>query len=127
MGKANGDCLSVYKLSDRGLLKNLEIAIPLGRWVLIENIGESLDPSLEPILLKNLTKQGTGHYIKLGDKSISYSFDFKFFMTTTLPNPHYSPETCVKVSVLNFAITPSGLEEQMLNAFVGLEMPELQE
>jgi hypothetical protein len=40
MGKANGDCLSVYKLSDRGLLKNLEIAIPLGRWVLIENIGE---------------------------------------------------------------------------------------
>jgi len=48
-------------------------------------------------------------------------------MTTTLPNPHYSPETSVKVTILNFAITPFGLEEQMLNQFVGQEMPELQE
>ena len=30
-------------------------------------------------------------------------------MTTTLPNPSYSPETCVKVTLLNFAITPDGL------------------
>jgi dynein heavy chain len=28
-----------------------------------------------------------------------------------LPNPHYSPETSVKVTILNFAITPFGLEE----------------
>jgi dynein heavy chain len=47
-------------------------------------------------------------------------------MTTTLPNPHYSPETSVKVTILNFAITPFGLEEQMLNQFIGREMPELQ-
>lgn len=47
-------------------------------------------------------------------------------MTTTIPNPHYSPETTVKVSILNFAITPFGLEEQMLNQFVTQEMPDLQ-
>jgi len=33
----------------------------------------------------------------------------------------------VKVTLLNFAITPVGLEEQMLNQLVMLEMPELQE
>lgn len=32
----------------------------------------------------------------------------------------------MKVTVLNFAITPFGLEEQMLNQFISLEMPELQ-
>lgn len=32
-------------------------------------------------------------------------------MTTTIPNPHYSPETSVKVTIINFAITPNGLEE----------------
>jgi dynein heavy chain, axonemal len=48
-------------------------------------------------------------------------------MTTTIPNPHYTPETSVKVTILNFAITPGGLEEQMLNQLVQLEMPELQE
>lgn len=47
-------------------------------------------------------------------------------MTTTLPNPHYSPETSVKVTLLNFAITPAGLEDQMLNLFILLEMPDLQ-
>jgi len=46
-------------------------------------------------------------------------------MTTTLPNPRYSPETQVKVTILNFAITPAGLEEQMLNQFVMQEMPDL--
>merc|ERR1712166_170455 len=35
--------------------------------------------------------------------------------------------TSVKVSLLNFAITPTGLEEQMLNRFVQLELPEMQE
>jgi dynein heavy chain len=57
-------------------------------------------------------KTGT---LKLGDKQIPYNNDFKFFMTTTLPNPRYSPEVQVKVAILNFAITPAGLEEQMLN------------
>lgn len=33
----------------------------------------------------------------------------------------------MKVSILNFAITPTGLEEQMLNRFVQLELPEMQE
>ncbi len=62
----------------------------------------------------------------MGDKQITYDSNFRFFMTTTLPNPHYSPETSVKVTLLNFAITPAGLEEQMLNQFIGLEMPDLQ-
>lgn len=47
-------------------------------------------------------------------------------MTTTLPNPNYSPETQVKVTLLNFAITPFGLEEQMLYQFVIQEMPDQQ-
>lgn len=64
--------------------------------------------------------------LRLGDKQIQYNDAFKFLMTSTLPNPHYSPETSVKVSILNFAITPFGLEEQMLNQFVSQEMPELQ-
>ena len=46
-------------------------------------------------------------------------------MTTTIPNPHYSPETFVKVTIINFAITPEGLEEQMLAQIVTVENPNL--
>ena len=44
--------LDVFKLSEGNLLRNLEIAITYGKWVLLENIGEELDPALEPILLQ---------------------------------------------------------------------------
>lgn len=127
MGKNNPTGLEVFKLSEGNLLRNLELAIQYGKWVLLENIGEELDPALEPILLQQKIKSGSGYTIKMGEKTITYDESFKFFMTTTLPNPHYTPETSVKVTILNFAITPQGLEEQMLNLLVQLEMPELQE
>lgn len=115
------------KPSDSNLLRNLEMAIQFGKWVLLENIGEELDPALEPVLLQQKTRAGSGYTIKIGDKTITYNDSFRFFLTTTFPNPHYSPETSVKVTILNFAITNKGLEEQMLNQLVQLELPELQE
>ena len=42
----------------------------------------------------------------------------RLFITTKLPNPHYPPEVCVKVSLLNFTITSIGLQDQMLGVFV---------
>ena len=107
--------LKYMKTSDPSLMKQLELAIQNGDWFLVENVGEELDPSLEPILQRQVDKSGT---MRIGDKQIPYDKNFKFFMTTTLPNPNYSPETQVKVTLLNFAITPFGLEEQMLYQFV---------
>lgn len=125
MGKTIPEGLESFKLSHPSLVRDLEIAIQFGKWVLLENIGQELDPSLEPILQMQLIKTGNSYSIKVGDKSVPYNSNFKFFMTTTLPNPHYAPELSVKVTLLNFAITPAGLEEQMLNQLVMLEMPEL--
>ena len=65
--------------------------------VLMENIGEEMDPMLEPLLLKQTFKQGGSLCIRLGDSTIEYSQDFKFYMTSKLRNPHYLPETSVKV------------------------------
>ena len=126
MGRDQPETIEVLKTTDPGLMKTIELSIQFGRWVLVENVGESLDPSLEPILLQQTTKTGSSLTIVVGDKNIPYNDNFKFFMTTTLPNPHYSPETQVKVTVINFAITPSGLEEQMLATIVGLENPTLE-
>jgi dynein heavy chain len=44
-----------------------------------------------------------------------------------MPNPNLSPENFVKVSIVNFAITPTGLEEQMLAQIVSLENPQLEQ
>ena len=108
-------------------MNRLETAIQLGSWVLMEGVGKDLDPSLEPILLQKVIKTGSSLSIAIGEKTLMYNNSFKFFMTTTIPNPHYQPETFVKVSIINFAITPSGLEEQMLAQIVALENPQLEQ
>jgi hypothetical protein len=51
-------CLQVIKLSDADYIRTLENSIQFGTPVLLENVGEELDPSLEPLLLKQTFKQG---------------------------------------------------------------------
>ena len=48
--------LDVFKLSEGNLIRSLELAIQFGKWVLLENIGEYIDPALEPILLQQKVK-----------------------------------------------------------------------
>lgn len=97
--------LNIVKLSDANYVRTLENAIQFGTPVLMENVGEELDPILEPILTKSTFKQQGVEYIKLGDNLIEYSKDFRFYMTTRLRNPHYLPEISVKVCLYNWMST----------------------
>ncbi|KAK6993294.1 Dynein heavy chain 6 axonemal, partial [Biomphalaria glabrata] len=65
--------------------------------------------------------------IGLGDSDIDYDRNFRFYMTTKLSNPHYLPEVCIKVTVINFTVTKKGLEDQLLSDVVSLERPDLEE
>lgn len=50
--------LDIIKLSDRDFVRTLENGVRFGRAVLLENIAETLDAALEPLLLKQTFKQG---------------------------------------------------------------------
>ena len=119
--------MEAVKLTDKNFLRSLENGVRFGRWVLLENIFESLDAALEPILQRNVFKQGGQDMMRIGDNNVPYNDAFRFYITTKLPNPHYAPETCVKVTILNFAITPRGLQEQLLGVAIAEELPEIQE
>jgi len=125
MEKANN--LQVVKLTSASYLRTLENSIQFGTPVLLENVGEELDPSLEPLLQKQLFKQGGVNCIRLGDSTVEYSDNFRFYITTKLRNPHYLPEVSVKVTLLNFMITPEGLQDQLLGIVVSQERPDLEE
>jgi len=118
--------VQVIKLTDGDYLRTLENAIQFGLPVLLENVKEELDPSLEPLLLKQLFKSGGVMCIKLGESIIEFSDNFRFYVTTSLRNPHYLPETAVKVTLLNFMITLDGLSDQLLGVVVAEERPDLE-
>ena len=84
-------------------------------------------PRLLGLLKRFVTLGGVLSFHQVGDSTIPWNDQFRFFMTTKLSNPHYPPEVSVKVSLLNFAITFTGLEDQLLGVVVVEEMPEMQE
>ncbi|KAL0028415.1 hypothetical protein WJX77_005025 [Trebouxia sp. C0004] len=118
--------LKLVKLSQPNFLRLIEGAVRLGQPVLIEEVGEAIDPALEPLLLKQVFKQGGQSLIHLGDSDVEYHPGFQLYMTTPLANPHYLPEVCIKVTLVNFTVTGPGLEEQLLAELVRKERPDLQ-
>ena len=81
---------------------------------------------LDPILLKQVFKQSGRTLIHLGDADVDYDENFRFYMTTKLQNPHYTPEVCIKVTVINFTVTQAGLEDQLLEHVVRKERPDVE-
>lgn len=65
--------LYVVKLTDSDYIRTLENCIQFGTPVLIENVGEELDPSLEPLLLKQTFKQGKASHQVDGVCGVHYS------------------------------------------------------
>ncbi|ELK27728.1 Dynein heavy chain 7, axonemal [Myotis davidii] len=64
MEKTNS--LQLIKFSDPDYVRTLENCIQFGTPVLLENVGEELDPILEPLLLKQTFKHGGSTCIRLG-------------------------------------------------------------
>jgi dynein heavy chain len=50
--------------------------------------------------MKQIYRQGGVDMLRLGDKLLEYSPEFRFYITTRLCNPHYRPEIAVKVNML---------------------------
>ncbi|CAE7499104.1 DNAH6, partial [Symbiodinium sp. CCMP2456] len=121
--KKEGKELKTLKMTNPKMLLILEGCIRTGAPMLMEDIEETLDPALEPVLLKAVYEDNNRLQIKLGDSEVDYDKNFLFYMTTKMPNPHYFPEVCIKVTVINFTVTFDGLEEQLLNEDPGDASP----
>jgi len=119
--------LKIVDLQMPDYLRTLENAIQFGNPVLMQNVGEELDPSLEPILNKAFIKVGGRLMLRLGDKEVEFNPDFKFYITTKMSNPIYGPDISTKVTLVNFAVVLKGLEAQMLGIVVRRERLDLEQ
>ncbi|XP_028263973.1 dynein axonemal heavy chain 9 isoform X2 [Parambassis ranga] len=120
-----GEDLRVIRIGQRGYLDAIERALADGEVVLIENLEETLDPVLGPLLGRETIKKG--RYIKIGDKECEYNSSFRLILHTKLASPHYQPELQAQCTLINFTVTRDGLEDQLLAAVVSMERPDLEE
>jgi len=120
------DGLLTSTMTDINLLRVLENGIRNGKPLLIEDVHESIEPALEPVLAKAIFTEGARRLIRLGDSNVDYDDLFKLFMTSKMPNPHYLPEVAIKTTIINFTVTMEGLEDQLLGDVVKAEMPAVE-
>uniref|UniRef100_A0A8C4MCN2 Dynein axonemal heavy chain 9 n=1 Tax=Equus asinus asinus TaxID=83772 RepID=A0A8C4MCN2_EQUAS len=120
-----GEDLRVTQIGQKGYLQTIEHALEAGDVVLIENLEESIDPVLGPLLGREVIKKG--RFIKIGDKECEYNPNFRLILHTKLANPHYQPELQAQTTLINFTVTRDGLEDQLLAAVVSMERPDLEQ
>ena len=108
-------------------LQKVIFCIQMGGQLIIEAVGQEIDAIIDPVLSRAVIKRGrTAMIIKIGGEEIDYDPKFQLYLQSKLPNPHYRPEIAAQCTIINFIVTPEGLEDQILAMVVNVEKPELE-
>ncbi|RHY37619.1 hypothetical protein DYB25_004897 [Aphanomyces astaci] len=116
------EALVVVRQYQPNLVLTLEAAIENGQSLLLENIEDKIDPLLWPVISRCTMNKGLAIRrkvcLKLGDKVIEWAPSFRLYLHTTMANPHYAPEIQAETTLVNFSVTPHGLEDQLLSLVI---------
>ena len=79
---------------------------------------DEIEAILIPILRKDTFQQGSRVVIRVGDKVVDYSENFKLFLATRNTNMHLPANAFSLVSLINYSVTRSGLESKLLSMVI---------
>ncbi|CAG9460199.1 unnamed protein product [Pedinophyceae sp. YPF-701] len=119
--------LQVVRHGSRDMMIKMENAAQFGLPVMVQHVGESLDPALTPILnVARLSPDNAVQLLRIGGATIELNAGFRLYLVTELKNPHFPPRVHAETTVINFAITEQALADQMTTVVLREELPQLE-
>ncbi|KAF4132123.1 Dynein heavy chain C-terminal domain [Phytophthora infestans] len=120
--------MGVVSVSSPKLREILEHCVGEGKALVLDGVdGADPDPLMANVLDKNFIVRAKGKFVKIMDRVCEYNEDFALYLTTRVPNPHFSPELQARTLVVDFTVTQRGLEEQLLAQVIRQEQRSLEE
>lgn len=120
-----GKSLEVVQQQSKNFVTTLELAVRFGKTIIVQEV-DGVVPLLFPLLRHDLIRQGPRWVIQIGDKTVDYNENFRIFLVTRDSHPVLTPNARSLISEVNFSITRSGLEGQLLGITLHHEKPELE-
>nr|KAF6399683.1 dynein axonemal heavy chain 14 [Molossus molossus] len=121
-----GPRLQELSTEDSNYIKKIENALKTGGSVLLQNLPETLAPSLKAILKKAIYQRRGQHFIRVDDNEIEYNAQFRLYISTEISNPHFPPSVYNFLTMINFTVTFQGLQDQLLSTILTHEVPHLE-
>lgn len=119
------ESVEILNHQDKKFNTTLELSIRFGKVLVIQEV-DGIDSMLFPVLRKDLSQQGPRQVVQIGEKPIDYNPQFKLFLTTRDQFVEIPPNAGPLVTNVNFTVTKSGLEGQLLSITINFEQPELE-
>jgi dynein heavy chain 2 len=110
---------------DPRFITTIELAVRFGKTLIIQE-ADGVLPLLYPLLRRDLFRQGPRWVVQVGDKAIDYSDTFKLYLVTRDSAPDIPGSAAALINEVNFTVTRSGLEGQLLGVTLEHEKPELE-
>ena len=117
--------LEIVSHHDPRFVNQVELAVRFGKVLIVLDL-DGLEAMLYPLCRKDLMHQGSRWVVNIGEKTIDFNESFRLYLVTRNPEPDLPPDAAALVNQINYTVTRSGLEWQLLGIAIQHEQPELE-
>lgn len=137
--------MQVLRAEEPNLFRSLQLLTQCGATVILECFSERLDPSLNNLLEwkrpRNVLSSfgvsgsfeaahtelqaGSSSSVALGSALVEVHPEFRLLLKTPLNAPHFPPEVCSRLTLIDFSVGCKGLEQRLLRLALQAAAPDI--
>ncbi|CCH41669.1 Cytoplasmic dynein 1 heavy chain 1 [Wickerhamomyces ciferrii] len=118
--------LTITSFLDDSFARTLENTMRFGGNILVQD-AEYFDPIISRLLNRDFEKVGGRVLVKVGNRDLDLSPNFKIFLHTRDPSVQISSYVRARAMIIDYTLTESSIENQVVNMALSHMRPDVEE